>query len=82
MKLWLITRTDEVDWDETNAILVRAMDKRKARSLALGRHKETGQYRSDTTYPDHEGFRDDNLVITEVTAEGEQEVIIIDFLRG
>lgn len=76
MRLWLIERTDDTDYDETDAILVRAVDEGAARAMALAPHPH---------YPaeqEHEGFRPDNLKITEVTAEGEPEVIIVDFLRG
>lgn len=80
MKLWLITRTDETDWDETNAILVRAKDKASAKRLALAKSTHGGIY--NVPQPVHDGFRTDNLSITEVTTEGKREVIIVDFLRG
>lgn len=76
MRLWLIERTDDTDYDETNAILVRAVDEGAARVMALAPNH---RYPNEREY---EGFRPDNLKITEVTAEGEPEVIIVDFLRG
>jgi hypothetical protein len=70
VKLWLITRTDETDYDETNAMLVRAISARSAKALALAKTS------------DWDGFRRAPLVVTEVTTEGKREVIIVDFLRG
>lgn len=71
MKLWLITRTDDTDYDETTAMLVRAEDEDAARVMATGDHTA-----------DWDGFKRAPLVVTEVTPEGEPEVIIVDFLRG
>lgn len=85
MKFYLITRTDETDWDETNAILVRAEDRRAARKMALISHAEAGDEWATSSIRDqivHDGFRPDNLKISEVKTEGKPEVIIIDFLRG
>lgn len=78
MKLWLIERTDDTDYDETHAILVRAANEDAARAEAL-RQYEGSQGVSRPAYP---GFRADNISISEVTAEGEPGVIMTDFLNG
>lgn len=70
MKLWLLKRTDEVDYDETDAMVVRADDEASAHALAID------------GMPDWDRFKRAPLDITEVTPEGEPGVIIVDFLRG
>jgi hypothetical protein len=77
MKLWLIKRTDETDYDETHAILVRAADEDAARAMALA---EDTTFR--TSRPIYYGFRADNITISEVTPEGEPGLIISDVLNG
>lgn len=72
MKLYLITRTDETDWDETNALVVRAENKVHARMLALA---HTGQW----TWPDHPGLSADNIEVTRLTGDGPEGVVIEDF---
>jgi len=78
MKLWLIKRTDDTDYDETHAVLVRAADEAAARSEAL---RQTPDHRG-VSRPAYYGFRADNISIAEVTPEGEPGVIMTDFLNG
>lgn len=74
MKLWLIKRTDigtgYSHYDETYEVLVRAEDEDTARAVATD------------TMPEWDGFKRAPFTVTEVTTEGEPEVIIVDFLNG
>jgi hypothetical protein len=82
MKLWLIERTDECDWDETCAIVVRAETADDARAHALADDGGT-QFKFQTSpYPVYVGFHEDNITVTELTPEGEPGLIIKDFLHG
>lgn len=78
MKLWLIERNDEVDYDETGAILVRAADETAARDEALRQVPDDRGVQRSAYY----GLRSDNITITEVTPEGESGFIIGSFLHG
>lgn len=83
MKLFLVTRNDDTDRDETNAVLVRAKDEAGAMALALEDRVYPGSGRHpEWITPRYAGLRKENLVITEVTGDGEPEVIIHDYYGG
>lgn len=82
MKLWLIKRTDDTDYDETHAILVRAETADDARAHALADDGGTRFKFQTSPYPVYVGFHEDNITISEVTPEGEPGLIIRDFLNG
>jgi hypothetical protein len=75
MRLFLITRSDETDWDEYNAALVRADDAfDAARFVLLGENAPEG-----TSF---HGFTEHNIVVTPVTSAGVHGLIIADFKAG
>lgn len=84
MKLWLITRTDHTDYDETNSLVIRAADEEAARAFALALDPEWAHLDPEEDDPVllHPGLRADNIAITELTADGEPGVIVHDFIRG
>lgn len=75
MKLWLIERTGGGDWDETDAIVVRAEDLAAAKAQALATEDRVN---SVTGHHDaiYRGFTADNIQITELTPEGEPGLIL------
>ena len=76
MKLYKIERTDSIDYDEYDALVVRAKDEQQVRDIALG----LGEFEKDGHYL---GFGIvDNFTITEVTADGEPGVIVSSFNAG
>lgn len=75
MKLYLVTRTDEVDWDEHIGFVIRAANEENALKLA---HDFADKYNSPKDYT----FRDDNTIIAEITNEGPEEIILDSFKRG
>lgn len=75
MKLYLVTRTDEWDWDEYDGFVVRAMNEKNALELA---HKKADEYNRPEKYT----FRADNTHIVEITNEGPEEIILDSFIRG
>jgi hypothetical protein len=77
VKLYLVSRTDEVDYDEHDAIVVRAESKERA--VALATHQETFD---NVTWAKYSGMRADNVKVTEVTTEGDEEVILASFNAG
>jgi hypothetical protein len=84
MKLWHITRTDETDYDETNSLVIRAETEAEARAMAFAQDPDWPVVDPEQDDPMllYPGLREDNLVITELTAEGEPGVIVHDFMRG
>ncbi|MGX1133210.1 hypothetical protein RKD49_005400 [Streptomyces glaucescens] len=70
MRLFLITRNDNTDWDEYNAVLVRAEDVFDAARLVLD---------GENPYP---GLYENNIVITPVRVSGPRGQIIADFNAG
>lgn len=84
MKLWLITRTDQTDYDETNSLVIRAETEDEARAIAIAPDPD---YEYDPDEPwyrpmIHPGLDASNVIISELTAEGEPGVIVHDFIRG
>ena len=72
MKLFKIYRTDEIDYDEHKAIVVRAKDADRAQEIAF-----TGYY--DEPFL---GFKADNVVVEEIPADGDEAVILDSFNAG
>ena len=70
MKLYLVERTDKIDYDEYDSYVVRANNVEDA--LKLCQNKE---------FKD-ECFRIDNTEITEILLEGKEEIIIGSFNAG
>jgi hypothetical protein len=73
MKLYLVTRTDEVDYGEAEAFVVRAPNKISALKIA---HAESDQYHSPKRYL----FRSDNTSIIELKNEGPEEIILGSYI--
>lgn len=75
MALYLITRTDtdNIQWDEVDAVVVRAEDAANALALVTTR---PGPPNFPRTY---EGFMEDgaNLLVTEVPSRGPAGVILV-----
>jgi hypothetical protein len=83
-KLWLITRTDKTDSDETNSLVIRAETEEEARAVAIAPDPD---YDFDPDEPEyrptiHPGLNASNVVVAELTADGEPGVIVHDFIRG
>lgn len=78
MALYLITRTDSVDYDEYDSIVVRAANEKAAMKMA------TEQRDGPHHYAEFEGFAWDgsNLKIEHVDARGKAEVILSSFNAG
>lgn len=72
VKLYLVKRTDEVTWDEHDAIVVRAKNADRAREMAF-----TGHYGGP-----YSGFTPDNIAIEEIAVKGDEETILASFNAG
>lgn len=72
MKLWLVQRADDQDFDVLNGAVVRASTAEEARLTAASRHGDEGLAA---------WFRDDTLCV-ELTPEGTPGVILTDFNAG
>lgn len=68
MKIYLVSRTDKVDYDEHAAFVVRAKSPKRAKEMCIG----VGFY----------GTRLDNLKVKEVSNEDKEEIILEDFRAG
>lgn len=73
MKLYYLVRTGRVYWDEAEAFVVRAKSKKAAREIAAKRCGDEGK---DTW------LEEGKSTIEELTASGEEGIIIRDFLNG
>jgi hypothetical protein len=71
VKLWLIKRSGGGDWDECNAIVVRAETLEDATAEALAVDDDPDRPRAR-----YDGFTADNIDITELTPEGEPGLIL------
>lgn len=80
MKLWLVHRTDSVDYDEYSSLVLRA-ESREAALDQLRNPNPDGSWRDEQAYRGMcaEGS---NVTIEELTAEGEPGLVIEDYLRG
>ena len=74
MKLWLVKRTDGIDYDEFVSFVVRAENKKKALNIC--------KYESNKYNWREATFRDDNTEIIELTTDGEEEMIMDSFNAG
>lgn len=66
MKLYLVRRTDRIDYDEYDAIVVRAENEDRAVAEAVC----------------HVGMTRHNVEVTEVTPDGDAAVILASFNAG
>lgn len=74
MDIWMVTRTDSCDWDEYDAVVVRAESAQAAKRLVLAREDWGG--------PCYVGFTDANIQARKVPAQGAAEVILASFKAG
>lgn len=70
MRLFLVRRTDSVDYNEYGAMLVRAKNVAAAKAMVFERSGRNG------------GMRDDNVEVLIVTSKGQPGIIIRDFRAG
>lgn len=85
MNLYKITRTDGHDYDEYDALVVRAEDQEKALKMlsnCIGR--DCGWHECDQYCGDYSGFRMDgsNAKVEEIPLDGEPGLIIGSFNAG
>jgi serine protease inhibitor len=71
MKLWLLERTNEVGYDEYDAVVVRARSEVEARSIVQNARYYQGAWASD-----------ENVKCTQLTAKGTAEIILGSFNAG
>lgn len=84
MKLFLVERTDPVDWDEYDSLVIRAYNKEHALDIASKTDDEYSAY-SDRIYVRavYLGMGNrESLTATEITYEGEPGVILGSFNAG
>jgi hypothetical protein len=67
MKLYLVKRTDATDYDEYDAIVVRAQSEERAAAIATGNYV---------------GMAPHNIEVTEVPVDGDEDVILDSFNAG
>jgi hypothetical protein len=83
MALFLVSRTDNVDWDEHRAIVVRAGDEATALKIATNgdEYPLDGRIYWDAHF---EGFERDgsNLVVERIDGRGPAGLILADFKAG
>lgn len=79
MPLYLVSRTDEVDWNEHNDVVVRALTKARALKLVC-----EGATQSDGTVAHMHGYEPDgsNATAKRVWALGREQVICEEFVYG
>ncbi|WP_369147078.1 hypothetical protein [Streptomyces sp. R44] len=83
MALWLVSRTDDTDYDETRAIVVRAGS--EATALRIATKGYLGEYGDDKWWvADFRGFERDgsNLTVERLEARGPVGLILCDFKAG
>ena len=74
MKLWLVERTDEWDYDQYSGFVIRADSEETARALANEKGGWPGRYTSWTA--------PSNIRCVELTADGEAGIILHSFHAG
>jgi hypothetical protein len=74
MKVYLVERTDEVDYDEYDSFVVKAESKKEALKLCQT-EADDWSYHQDT-------FRENNTKISELLNEGKKGIILGSFNRG
>lgn len=75
MKLFLVKRTDNWDYDEYDGIVVRAESEERAVAIATSRDEKFG-------WANYEGMRADNVTVTEINRDGDEEVVLASFHAG
>lgn len=71
MPIWLIERTDDVDWDETQGVVVIADTPEQAVDLVKNRTKK---HEDPTAW--------DNADISEVNPDDEPHIVLVNFKAG
>ncbi|MFI9123849.1 hypothetical protein ACIGW0_31410 [Streptomyces bikiniensis] len=86
MALWLVSRTDDTDYDEYSAIVVRAADEETARRIATHGEERASRWHADGVYwePAFLGFERDgsNLTVERLGARGPAGLILASFRAG
>jgi len=72
MKLYLLERISEVDYDEKCGFVIRAGTKRDARILANSKHSDEGAIWED----------ENKTTCNRIFERGKREVILVDFNAG
>ncbi|GAA0641461.1 hypothetical protein GCM10009548_02080 [Streptomyces malaysiensis subsp. malaysiensis] len=83
MALYLVSRTDHHDYDEYDAIVVRAGDEATALKIATNGEEET--YGDDVYWDaDFQGFERDgsNLIAERIDVRGPSELVLASFNAG
>jgi hypothetical protein len=75
MPVYLIERTDDVDYEETASFVVVATNEQQARELA----KQSEQDNYSSTYT---ATSWDEATVTEVKPDGEPRIVLADFRAG
>ena len=70
MKLWKLTRTDQVDYDQYDSFVVRARSELEARRLVT-------QFAPSSTWT-----KDENVTCVELLKNGSTMIILAKFIRG
>lgn len=71
MKLYLVKRTDNIDWDEYRGFVVRAENEDEALKICYDESLLIG-----TAFEKH------NTIITELIYQGEKGIILSDYKAG
>ncbi|MEO3974397.1 hypothetical protein [Streptomyces sp. CAU 1734] len=84
MGLYKVSRTDRHDYDEYDAIVVRAASGDEALSIATSRDREEWDFSRQFEEPTFRGFRLDgsNLTVEPVDADGAPGLILGSFNAG
>lgn len=72
MKLYLVARTDDIGYDEYDAFVVRAASPEDAAAVVADSH--------NYTWPVKNGG--ENIEVTELSADGEETIILSSFNAG
>ena len=73
MNLYLVKRTDRPGWDEYDGIVVRAESEARAIEMATG---------ADEYGIHYSGLAPHNIEVTEISADGDEAVILSSFNAG
>ena len=77
MALYLVTRTDTYDYDEYDALVVRAKDAEEARSIALTDYDQGSLFSAK-----YQGFTPENTKVDAIPAGGESGVVCSSYNAG
>lgn len=75
MALYLVGRTDNVGWDEHDAVIVRAKNEEDARAMVLEFSDPNRRWSEDSLH----GFTARNMNVTKITAAGARGVVLASF---